>query len=957
MNGIRGTGLATTAAVGAPRLLFFSSDELKIPDDGDNESPSHSPEDDEETLESLPRDDGNREDSNKTNEDPNNEGKAFQRDNQEFPAFSSLPDHHVHSVLEDCLLNNPIKTLSDYYTTRRMNEGIKSSFQEVRCDVGKNNPFWTSKFTCPISRTVYLSGLPGPLLADNPGVALVEMATKVFGEYKVIDHQQVAFSTKKAAKRSVALAALLDVTGTYASLTSRPTKIKQQTFPGWVNDLYRFGIRATDLNITYREGACPPTNAGWQCQPTLLHCVLEIEGPTRLTIEGGPHPTKKATLERAVFELGNHMSRRTSYTAVIDTGGNDFEAKKRLLLCDSAADASYTVSIPAWANAPIPDGDKSEAIFYMYELEFESESGNQFVEERSGIDDSITTPLGIAFPMNVQPLNHDGVFETNNFFVKQKDGKRVERVIVRLRKRYTFNLNEMEDSHVTVADRINWMIEFNRILSWWNTYGFTKAQHIEKQMQTLWRRKEPRDNINQRSIGSSPEKDSSPNDRTYFFVPLTRDHEDPIDWKLLQRIASNESLPYMEPVRDDWRILRCIGNLALWIATYQLVAVGLAVFTPWLFRSAKEYFAYPGIWPYRRLESLGVCCGVKMLIASLVVAKIRIIPPPRKPLSRDIFVNHFLVQRGASTIVYVAHNEIDENAPFLTGLSPLASEGGKIQSTYADYYKKKYSIILQYPQETLIAAKRLLSHADHDFLLAKDAGHPISHLIPELIHVLPMPRNLIYLARQIGGFMPLIEREIQLVFASEAIQGLSNKALETSASSASLVPLLREATTLFPESMYQRLEFLGDSVLGFFVAVATVTSNSALAMTFDDIEKCLTKAIKNHSLYSAGLRMGVNHLLFMSERQRKWRSKYAGTRGLNKSLMSCHESIADSIISDAVETYWELLSSMNRVFLVICQAQTGTWLPQFSRSFNCWLRVEMLPSSKVPRHVIFWVLV
>jgi hypothetical protein len=39
------------------------------------------------------------------------------------------------------------------------------------------------------------------------------------------------------------------------------------------------------------------------------------------------------------------------------SSGNDLEEKKRLLLCDSATDASYTVSIPGWAIAPILDGE------------------------------------------------------------------------------------------------------------------------------------------------------------------------------------------------------------------------------------------------------------------------------------------------------------------------------------------------------------------------------------------------------------------------------------------------------------------------------------------------------------------------------------------------------------------------------------------------------------------------
>jgi hypothetical protein len=93
-----------------------------------------------------------------------------------------------------------------------------------------------------------------------------------------------------------------------------------------------------------------------------------------------------------------------------------------------ATDASKLVSIPAWAIARIQDGEKEKTIFHIYEIKFELETGSSFVEERSGTSGSAMTSLGVAFPMNVQPLNRDGIFEINQLFIKQKNSKDLKRV-------------------------------------------------------------------------------------------------------------------------------------------------------------------------------------------------------------------------------------------------------------------------------------------------------------------------------------------------------------------------------------------------------------------------------------------------------------------------------------------------------------------------------------------------
>ena len=528
-------------------------------------------------------------------------------------------------------------------------------------------------------------------------------------------------------------------------------------------------------------------------------------------------------LEAAISELKHHLAQEDAASAA-NEAYDDSKLKERLLACDSAPDAHYTVALPTWANAPISDGNDADAVFHVYEVKFESESGEPFVTERSGID---AGPLGIAFPKDIQPSHPDIPYETHNFYLERKNGKGMERVIVRLCKQETLNLNDLLDRRTTIADRISWMTEFNQILSRW--------------------KERPQKSVR-------PMDETSPIDRTYLFVPLMKESEKTVlDWTLLQRIAARECSS-------------CI-HISSWTHVGVIVTVTTIL-------TLFAYNSLTGKSPVDRTTSFApfweLCSILTVLIALFCVATTKL------AVSSDVLVNNHVLSHKRTGKLYLTHKGVNDVG---SKLWPF-SGGPRISCT------------------------PLTSHSKSDFLLKEDTKDEAVCLIPSReLEILPFPRHYLYLGRHIMTFMPLVEREIELTTASIHMQALSNSTpIADSNMIAPLSSLLREATTLTPKPKYQRLEFLGDSVLAFFVVLAIMARNPALKLTYDDIESHLSVSTKNSTLCDAALQIGANQLIFCGQRERKWRSRYSGDKGLNKLMRSTRVAICDSIMSDTVES-------------------------------------------------------
>jgi dsRNA-specific ribonuclease len=251
---------------------------------------------------------------------------------------------------------------------------------------------------------------------------------------------------------------------------------------------------------------------------------------------------------------------------------------------------------------------------------------------------------------------------------------------------------------------------------------------------------------------------------------------------------------------------------------------------------------------------------------------------------------------------------------------------------------------VQQPDEPLWEARRVFKLADEQppRLISVDDEqrtnediqcNDIVRLIPEFVHVLPMPLDLLFLFSELTTRgMPQLEREIDLHLQAEWLKGhvaillskqtpqivvddhpsrqwlaryfgLSGQQRQHEHQEVPLSCLLSEATTIFPRKTYERLEFLGDAVLSHFVAVVGgMSQNSSLGWACDDFEQYISSIVKNTNLALAARRTNLEQCLFTQKRvyhsayrplivESKRKKKKAPPVIANSTLSACVESI------------------------------------------------------------------
>jgi len=238
-------------------------------------------------------------------------------------------------------------------------------------------------------------------------------------------------------------------------------------------------------------------------------------------------------------------------------------------------------------------------------------------------------------------------------------------------------------------------------------------------------------------------------------------------------------------------------------------------------------------------------------------------------------------------------------------------------ASYMTVYRKKFNVTLKYPHSRLVGSSCVTKHGDRDLLFCSSHGiidndaitrktetDQICYLFPEMIRILPLPRDFVYLHTQASRFMPSLERAIHLHYTATAFQTkIASRApfnlidipiaptiaptlfSRTSTSNAAelmeedrgnnhqqqrLLNLLGAATKAGP--IMQRLEWLGDTVLGYLVGLNEFALNSSLTWDVDDLCKIHTKAIQNKTLADAGRTAGLGQIY--SPDTTFWRSAY-----------------------------------------------------------------------------------
>jgi len=137
------------------------------------------------------------------------------------------------------------------------------------------------------------------------------------------------------------------------------------------------------------------------------------------------------------------------------------------------------------------------------------------------------------------------------------------------------------------------------------------------------------------------------------------------------------------------------------------------------------------------------------------------------------------------------------------------------------------------------------------------------------IEVLPFPLDFARAAWHAHKFLPHVEKEAEWLRRAASLLSLADKTtfplvrnnkqakFSVKRDRKPLFKLLKEATGISNPCTYQRLEFFGDAVLGYFLSVNLMSRNSSLKWDFDELSNLISDGGNNSILYEAALRCGV----------------------------------------------------------------------------------------------------
>lgn len=879
-------------------------------------------------------------------------------------------------VLEGFVSIDPMVTLNQFYQ-KTIKTNPKYCFKEEPLRSIDGRSFFSFSFTCPITEIVYFSSLPVPLFQDSKSTKLVDLTTKVFGEYRVLKHR-VVFSGKKFAKRAVVAAVLeahnmldVDIEGQklfaynieqlngrasdfeissavkseVPATTGLPPISRDRMIPRWVHEVHALGIRADSLSISYKEklGKKFPRIG----EPTKLCCILYIQEPIELKVVGLPSSTKMDALESAIMLLLDETRRQTGgikYSQDPSTPGHIQVEKKRLLACNPAL-ASYVTHNSNWSTGMLPyhtstiDLENGGQLF-LYTLEFFDSKGCNLATARAGL--AKPTPLGVLFTAEI-PASPSEQYEAR-FPIKLKGSSTIDYAVVRLSNGIKLSTLSGSPSTLLSRSRLQHLIMFNREIQDWKSYGLRSPYGLLDSKQAT-------------------------EGKTYMFAPLILyvDQECGlgVDWIMLKDIFSQKQKPYIDSIDSNWRhpLLGLVD--LLFVSTLSLVLslslLSLVIFrfilevwnerTEYMPRTVRHKWSFfleskidlsmmslenILVFTKNELNSLFRCffsvSGERSVWELRAVGALLSISmgsylcyyflPPFQNFTDDELSNRFLTHRFKFPRgkLFVTR-PIPFRSSRVTGRSKCRSQ--PCDKEYKDLCQRKWN----YDPSTVTFAEGSLKRdcnrvrftwipllqvnmvskvSDHDPFLEKAFEGKYENVFPEAIMVHSMPKDVLYLLRHDALFMQALEIEmvssewaLQLTQLSMSISiplislpGLvASKPVERIQSLANLV---NEACTVVPNGRYQRLEFLGDAVLGYFIALNVMARNSELRWDYDDLNQILSCAGRNTALYDGSLRLGINRIL--RHEKKEWKSVYRSSSTTNDKM--CSMTLETCLLTD-----------------------------------------------------------
>ena len=502
-------------------------------------------------------------------------------------------------------------------------------------------------------------------------------------------------------------------------------------------------------------------------------------------------------------------------------------------------------------------------------------------------------------------------------------------------------------------------------------YGQENSSNVRRQMENSFQ--EPNDKV---------PLYCKKNTRGYLFVPLL--YQDDISPPTQRPILEDKSRLCHEMIRIDWRMLSdvyddictplvtCfdfylsskyipyIGKPNTFVMTMTFFLLSIFFFIP----SFHHMVSLPSTsnmedrnwWKYIPLEAsieqdLGfLCLGISCLSFCAYKLQTAIWKFPIGCLR-----NRYMRQTHAANSLYIYNPTSGQNTPtsaprnchtlFLPSdaiVSHKKQEYYKrkfnldlMNATFGDYYTKKYGYEPRFPYEQLLPVRNTEKVMEYDptRILVEDPNQSPIHsakseengvyILPELVKVMPIPRDILYTFQYANLFMPSIEREFELQYIHDNLMTLGNDFSQSLSHNPadfvlwqqeqkqravfavrnrprSFVSLLREATTTTPSITYNVLEFVGDTILSYFLSMKLLSRNAPLTLDVDDLEEIRSYACTNKIIAEKGLNCGIHRLLYVGSC--KWsHCSFPDNHPAVQHDQSLKDFVSDKSVADVTE--------------------------------------------------------
>ena len=506
--------------------------------------------------------------------------------------------------------------------------------------------------------------------------------------------------------------------------------------------------------------------------------------------------------------------------------------------------AKYPLVTPLYLSAP----REKQLYFYLYHLQFHVISSGKPKKHAHLVNTIVTspfsTPIGLLFSSE-PTLGAKEKIDTE-FCIPVPHAQEEIRMQVTMQQCTKIPAKN-------VVPYISNLTDFNRKIKFWKNYTFAP----------------PSPRLND-PVGNWPAE------RSYLLCPLVLYPELKIDEEMLRKISCEEMEPYLTSIDSNWVFIPFVGQLScllLSIFFFLMTILCLA--------------------PYQNLPTTEKVLAISTLSLSILFLLLHYKAPNMLP--DMVLLNSFFTQTkehsNLQPFLYAYSLESTSIYPprprsrFCSPICKLTLTPQKNQksikyhrldlniATFEMYYRKKYGIPIRYTNEELIPTQNVKKHADFDLWTAhSNEGEEPPHtifIIPELVKVHPLKRNVLYLASRANSFLPSLERKLHLLYLLQTLQNLSShvqsrmppKHYTTYTHSfilpdldRSVLSLLNEATSLSPCITYQRLEFIGDAVLAFFLSIQVFSQNFNLEYNVDDLGEAIQLSVTNVILKDCSIR-------------------------------------------------------------------------------------------------------